>query len=91
MATTQKFISEFKAGDIVHAHGGKFRIDVDARDSIGHGPTDPATGWPIGPSGCAIAEATCIEGQSGGYFWPGAGWAFQGNRHAGLYTVETTP
>ena len=35
--TTRKFISQFKAGDIVCAHGGKFRIDSDARDSIGHG------------------------------------------------------
>lgn len=89
MTTTRKHISEFKAGDIVHAHGGKFRIDEDAHDSTSHGPADPATGWPVGPSGVAVAHATCIEGQTKGYFWPGADWTFQGNRHAGQYTVET--
>ena len=88
MKTTRKYISEFKAGDIVQAHGGKFRIDADAYDSIGHAPTDPATGFPMGPSGCAVAKATCIEGTTKGYFWPTSDWTFQGNRFAGQYTVE---
>jgi hypothetical protein len=85
---TTKFIKDFKTGDIVHCHNGKFRIVADAYDSTSHGPTDPATGFPMGPSGVAVAKSICIEGETRGYFWPGADWTFQGNCRAGLYTVE---
>lgn len=90
--TTTKTIHQFKAGDIVHAHGCKFRITKDARPSVGHNTADwsPSTGFVEhhqAPA-CAIAESVCIEGERAGYISVGREWTFQGNFLAGTYTVE---
>lgn len=74
-----KRIADLKAGDLVKAHGGLFRVVADPFDSIGHAPADPVSGWPVGPAGVAVAKAVCIEGQVPGYFWPGSDWTFQGS------------
>ena len=51
--TTNKFIHQFKAGDIVNAHGAKFRILDDARESAGHRPMAGHLKQAHGPSDCA--------------------------------------
>lgn len=78
MNTKRTRIADLKAGDIVSYKGGLFRIIDDARDSIGHAPKDPISGWGIGPADCAVAKAMCIDGECGAYFWPGSDWTFQG-------------
>ena len=78
MNTNTIRIADLKTGDMVSAHGGTFRIVEDARDSIGHAPADPISGWPVGPAGVAVAKAVCVAGQVPGYFWPGSDWTFQG-------------
>ncbi len=78
MNTTTARIADLKAGDIVVAHGGLFRITEQPHDSIGHSRQKDADGWPVGPAGVAVAPAVCIEGQVSGYFWPGSEWTFQG-------------
>lgn len=83
----RKYISEFKAGDIVKEHGGTFRILEDARSSNHHRPMAAHLVTAHGPSDCAIAKAECIDGQVQGYFWPGSEWTFQGNQLAGRYEV----
>lgn len=88
MNPTRKFIFQLKAGDVVRAHGGKFRVLEDARDSRGHRPMADHLVVAHGPSACAVAPAVCIEGQVGGYFYPGSDWTFQGNLLAGTYAVE---
>ena len=88
--TTQKYIHEFKVGDIVRAHGGKFRITQDAKPSLAHHTIDRTGGQfkqlPEAPD-CAYADAVCIEGEFPGYFKPGSDWTFQGNFLAGKYTL----
>ena len=84
----RKFIKDFKAGDIVHAHGGRFIVTSDARESQSHRPQAGHLKTAHGPSDCAYAPAKCIEGKFGHYFYPGSVWAFQGNLYAGLHTVE---
>lgn len=68
---------DLKAGQIVRQHGGRFLVLENARPSNGHLPQDG-----IGPTDCAVAPAQCIEGQVGGYFWPGSDWTLQGNQLA---------
>ena len=88
----KKYISEFKTGDLVRAHGGIFRVSHDARESQSHRPTYWAGGdrghvTLPGPCSCAYAEAVCIEGEIQGYFKPGSTWDFQGNFLAGKYSL----
>jgi hypothetical protein len=92
MTTTQKTIHQFKVGDIVHAHGCKFRITENARPSLGHNTADwsPSTGFTEhhqAPT-TAVAESVCIDGYVQGYISVGREWSFQGNFLAGQYTVE---
>lgn len=82
MNLIRKNPAHLKAGDIVVAHGGKFRITSDARESLGHRPMAAHLQQAHGPSNCAVAKAVCLEGEVQGYFWPGSEWTFQGNRHA---------
>ena len=79
----EKRIAGLKAGDIVKAHGGTFRVLTDAAQSEGHRDSY----WDMarrvieehpGPVDCAFAQAQCIAGLVAGYFWPGSGWTFQG-------------
>lgn len=74
----KKLIRNLIVGDVVSMHGGKFQIVAVPFDSIGHAPTDPATGWRMGPSGVSVARAVCLSGNVPGYFWPGSDWTFQG-------------
>ena len=87
---TQKYISQLKAGDVVHAHGGKFRVIEDAKPSIAHHTIDRTNGQykqlPEAPD-CAYAKAVCIEGEFKGYFSVGSDWTFQGNFLAGKLTL----
>lgn len=84
----KKLIQQLKAGDIVHAHGGVFRVTEDARESGGHRPMASHLKTAAGPSDCAVAKAECINGSIPGYFCPGSIWTFQGNQKAGELTVE---
>ncbi len=84
----KKLIQQLKAGDIVHAHGGVFRVIEDARESGAHRPMASHLKTVAGPSDCAVATAECIDGYVTGYFWPGSTWVFQGNQKAGELTVE---
>lgn len=87
----KKYIAQFKAGDLVQAHGGIFQVIADARESQAHRPEY----WKSGsghielPGACpvAYAPAVCIEGNIPGYFKPGSAWDFQGNFLAGKYTL----
>lgn len=88
MNTNTKRIHELKAGDIVHAHGGRFRVTADACESNGHRPQSAHLEVAHGPSACAWAPAVCVDGETKGYFWPGSDWRFQGNFHAPLKCVE---
>ena len=87
----KKYISEFKAGDLVQAHGGVFRITHAAMESQAHRPdywtSDKGRITLAGPCDCAYAPAICIEGSVPGYFKPGSAWDFQGNFKGGKYTV----
>lgn len=88
---TKKYIAQFKAGDLVRAHGGVFKITEDARPSLTHGTREWISGkgfvyYPEAPD-CAFALAVCVEGNFPGYFEPGSSWNFQGNFLAGQYTL----
>lgn len=83
----QKRIADLKAGDIVSAHGGKFLVTENARESSSHRPLMAYLTQAHGPSDCAAARSVCIEGECGGYFYPGKAWSFQGNHLAGKVTV----
>jgi hypothetical protein len=92
----KKYISEFKTGDLIRAHGGIFRVTQDARESQSHRPTYWRNGSNSnnsghvtlpGPCDCAYAAAVCIEGEIQGYFKPGSSWDFQGNFLAGKYSL----
>lgn len=85
---TEKFIHQLKKGDIVSAHGGKFRVTEDARESNAHRPMVAHLEVAHGPSACAYATAVCIEGEIPGYFKSGSEWGFQGNFNAGKYKVN---
>jgi hypothetical protein len=88
--TTTKFIHQFKAGDIVNAHGAQFRILEDARESAGHRPMMEHLQQAHGPSDCAWAYGEWVGGEAmPGYFGPGhKPWLFQGNFLAGQYKVN---
>lgn len=77
-----KITSQLKAGDLVRAHGGLFRITTDARESHGHRPMAAHLVQAHGPSDCAVAKSVCVEGEVSGYFKPGSDWTFQGNHLA---------
>lgn len=84
----RKYIKDFVTGDIVSAHGGKFRVISNAVESCGHRPRSGHLVQAPGPSCCAVAEAVCIAGCVPGYFKVGTPWTFQGNLLAGMYEVE---
>lgn len=87
----KKFIYNLKAGDLVKAHGGVFKVIEDAHEVAWHRPKywNSATGSVelMGPSDCAAAAAICIEGEFPGYFKPGSEWVFKCNAKAGQYTL----
>jgi len=84
----KKSIHDLKAGDVVLAHGGKFRVSKNAHESQGHRPQAAHLVAAQGPCDTAVAEAVCIQGRVQGYFAPGSTWIFQGNFLAPLCTVE---
>jgi len=84
----KKSIHELKAGDVVLAHGGKFRVSKNAQESQIHRPQAAHLTVAHGPCDTAVAEAVCIQGRVQGYFSPGSTWTFQGNFSAPLCTVE---
>lgn len=87
---TQKRIHHFKAGDIVHFHGARFRILDDARESHGHWPQSAHLTRAAGPSDVAVAVGEWIDGEIvRGYFGPGKNWGFQGNFNVSPYKVES--
>ena len=88
--TIRKFTSQLKTGDIVHAHGGVFRITKDARESQSHRPQAAHLVQAHGPSDCAYAESICIEGEFAHYFSPGSKWTFQSNFLAGQWNVAVS-
>lgn len=86
----QKYIHQFKKGDIVHFHGARFEVLHDALPSYGHGPYAGHLERAHGPSVCAYCKSVCIDGQeTRGYIEHGREWTFQGNFLAGTYQVET--
>ena len=90
----KKYIYNLKAGDIVQAHGGLFRVTEDAKEVAWHRPRAWGKSYEFeldGPSDCASAEAVCIAGEFEGYFKVGTPWVFKCNALAGQYTlVEST-
>lgn len=87
----QKYIHQFKKGDIVHFYGARFEILEDAHDSGAHRPMAGSIKVAHGPSECAIARSICIDGQeTRGYIEHGKEWTFQGNFKAGTYEVESS-
>lgn len=91
MATVHKYIKDLVAGDIVHAHGGRFEILEDAKESNGHRPQAGHMITAHGPSACAYCEGKWIGGaEVPGYFGSGirSNWTFQGNILAGTVEVE---
>ncbi len=85
----EKYIHEFKTGDIVHCYGARFEIKEDAHESGGHRPRAANLETAHGPSDCAVAASVCIDGQeTRGYIEHGRPWTFQGNHKAGTYRVE---
>jgi hypothetical protein len=87
MTTTHKTTAQLKAGDIVHAHGGVFRITHDALEANSFRPQADRLVEAHGPSDTAYAKSVCIAGECGQYFYPGSDWTFQGNQ-IGRWTVE---
>ena len=83
----KKRIHDLKVGDVVAAHGGKFRVTERARESQGHRPQQGHLEVAHGPCDCAVVKAECIEGRIQGYFGPGSTWIFQGNFLAPLCTI----
>lgn len=86
-APENKFIKDLKAGDVVEAHGGRFFVIEDARESQAHRPQAGHIMTAHGPSDCAVARSICMDGEVSGYFWPGSTWTFQGNLKAGMVRV----
>lgn len=74
-----KRIANLKAGDIVHAHGGTFRILTNAVESSIHRPQSASLVYAHGPADCARAKSECLTGEVIGYFKPGTEWTFQGS------------
>lgn len=76
----KKTIHQFKAGDIVNFHGGKFLITKNAYSAFEQS----------GPSPIAIADSICIEGECGSYFSAirKSEWTFQGNFLKGAFEVN---
>ena len=91
MQKKYKTIHELKAGDVVYAHGGTFKILYDARPSLSHGTREwkpsGAVYHPEAPD-CAYTEGECLTGEVKGYFSKGTKWTFQGNFKACKVTVE---
>jgi hypothetical protein len=83
-----KTTHQLKAGDVVLAHGGKFRVTEDAKESRTHFDDFGAKVPKAGPSDTAWAPAVCIDGSCGAYFYPGSNWTFQGNFYAPRLTVQ---
>jgi len=82
-----KYTSQLKAGDVVRAHGGLFRITTDAKESQAHRPMAGHLKEAQGPSDCFWAESVCIEGKWDYYFEVGSPWTFQGNYLAGKWNL----
>jgi hypothetical protein len=88
---SKKYSYQLKAGDLVRAHGGLFKVIEDAHEVAWHRPKY----WSgskghielMGPSDCAAALAICVEGEVPGYFKPGSEWVFKCNALAGQYTL----
>ena len=78
--TTLKTTAQLKAGDIVYAHGGVFRIIHDAREANTFRPKADHLVEAHGPSDTAYAKSVCIAGECGHYFYQGSEWTFQGNQ-----------
>jgi len=78
MNTATTRVADLKAGDIVAAHGGLFRVTEDAKESRAHFDDFGAKVPKAGPSDTAWAPSVCIEGKCGAYFYPGSSWTFQG-------------
>ena len=87
----QKYSYQLKAGDIVQAHGGLFKVIEDAHEVAWHRPRYWTSNQGFvelpGASDCAAAKAICIEGEFPGYFKPGSEWVFKCNALAGQYTL----
>lgn len=87
----KKYSYQLKAGDIVQAHGGLFKVIENAHEVAWHSPKywDSAKGHVElpGASDCAAANAICIQGEFPGYFKPGSEWVFKCNALAGQYTL----
>ena len=87
---TYKNIHDLKAGDIVYAHGGTFKILYDAKPSLSHHTRVHAShGFmqlPEAPD-CAYTEGECLTGEVKGYFSKGTKWTFQGNFKACKVTI----
>ena len=79
----KKTIHQFKAGDVVNFHGGKFLITEDASHAYMQDGLQ-------GPSDCAVAKSICIEGECGAYFsaTQKSEWRFQGNFLRGAFEVN---
>ena len=87
--SSQKFIHEFKRGDIVHWYGADFEVTEDARESNCHRPQASHLTTAHGPSDVAVAPSVCIGGaETRGYIMHGRPWTFQGNFLAGPYPVN---
>ena len=88
----KKYIYNLKAGDLVKAHGGLFKVIEDAKEVAWHRPRYWGQNHGFieldGPSDCASATAICIEGEFPGYFKPGTEWVFKCNALAGEYTLQ---
>ena len=88
--SSQKFIHEFKRGDIVHWYGADFEVTEDARESQSHRPQAAHLVTAQGPCDVAVAPSVCIGGsETQGYIMHGRPWTFQGNHLAGTYLVDT--
>ena len=91
MTKQSKLIRDLKNSDIVSAHGGRFMVLHDARESQSHRPqywTRESSFITLdGPCDCAVAEAVCLSGSIPGYFEPGSKWTFQGNHLAGSLDI----
>jgi len=83
---TIKNISQLDIGDIVHQHGGTFRVTAAPRESICHRPQAAHLTVAQGPSNCAVVEAVCTGGEVPGYFRAGTPWTLQGTV-GGLFAV----
>ena len=87
---SNKYIHQFKAGDVVSAHGAKFRVSEDARESNGHRPQSSHLVTAPGPCDVAVAKSVCIGGiETPGYIRIGGEWTFQGSYGVGQYKTES--